>query len=372
MRTDFEQMFGGGELFVEPKAFRAWLATAKVKAAALAGPEAIRAAVQAYSERPITPQIVGDLAVIDVCGPLTYKSSWFSYYFGGAAISDLQQQFRLALGDAAVKTIAFRYDSPGGCIDMASEFADEIFAARGKKTIIAVADTMICSCAYWLASQADTIYATQSAQLGAIGVYCEHDDISAMLEKAGIKITLIAHGDNKVDGSPYEPLSDTARAEMKASVDEIGGWFDAAVARGRGVDVATVLKSFGQGKVFRGAKAIKLGLADKAGTFGQVVGKLAKAVPATLARARADAPVVPVVAAVVGTKKADEPDEDDLPGCPECDPSCPCEDMECPPDCPTCSKECGCYQAKKAKADAEALQVAADRDAIAIAVALWE
>ncbi len=371
MRSDFEQLFGGGELFVEPKAFRAWLAQAKAKAAALSSAESVKAAVQAYTDRPIAPQMVGDLAVIDICGPITYKSGWFSYYFGGAAISDLQQQFRLALNDPAVKTIAFRIDSPGGCIDMASEFADEIFAGRGKKPIVAVADTMICSCAYWLASQADTIYATQSAQLGAIGVFCEHDDVSEMLKKAGVTITLIAHGDNKVDGNPYEPLSETARAELKASVDEIGGWFDAAVARGRGVDVATVLKTFGQGKVFRGAKAIKLGLADKAGTVGQVIGKLAKAVPATVARARADGPVVPVVAGVAG-KQADEPDEDEIPGCPDCDPSCPCEEMECTADCGSCSKDCGCYTAKQAKAADEASRLAADQDALAIALVLGE
>ncbi len=370
MRSDFEQMFGGGTLFVEPNAFRAWLATAKLKAAGLSTPDGVQAAVTAYSQRTIAPQMVGDVAVIDVCGPITYRSSWLSYYFGGACIADLQQQFRMALADPTVGTIAFRIDSPGGDITMMSEFADEVFTARGKEVkrpIIAVADTMICSCAYWLASQVDTIYATQSAQLGAIGVYCEHDDISEMLKKAGITITLIAHGENKVDGNPYEKLSDTARADMKAGVDEIGGWFDAAVARGRGVDVATVLAKFGQGKVFRGAKAIKLGLADKAGTFGQVIGKLAKAVPATLARARADVPVV--VGAIAGkTQKADE----DVPGCPDCEPACPCEEGECPPDCPTCGKECACYRKAKAKAEADALALAVDADAIAIALVIGE
>lgn len=369
MRDEFAHLFGGGELFVEPKAFRAWLAQAKLKAAGLAGADAIQSAVTAYSQRPMTPQMIGDMAAIDVCGPITYKSSWLSYYFGGACIADIQQQFRVALADPAVGTIAFRLDSPGGDVTMMDELALEVFAARGKKPILAIADTMVCSCAYWLASQADTIYATQSAQLGAIGVYCEHDDISAMLEKAGIKITLIAHGDNKVDGSPYEPLSDSARADMKASVDEIGGWFDAAVARGRGVDVATVLKDFGQGKVFRGKKAISLGLADKVGTFGQVVGKLAKSRPALVARAD-----VPVAAVVLGSTNADVPEEDvdDTTGCPDCDPSCPCEELECPEDCPTCTTDCGCFKAKKAKADAAALARLADQDAVAVALVLGE
>lgn len=367
MRTDFEQMFGGGELFVEPKAFRAWLANAKVKASALAGPDAVRAAVETFAQRSVAPVLVGDVAVIDLVGCITYKASWLSYYFGGAAIADLQQQFRLALADPAVKTIVFRTDSPGGCVDMASEFADEIFAARGQKPIIGIADTMICSCAYWLISQVDTIYATQSAQLGAVGVYTSHEDVSGMLEKAGIKVTLVAHGDNKVDGSPYEPLSDSARAEMKANVDEIGGWFDAAVARGRGVDVATVLEKFGQGKVFRGKTAIKLGLADKAGTFGQVLGKLVKTRQAPT-MARADVAVPPVVAG----KKADEELEIEIEGCPDCDDDCPCEEVECPDDCQACAKGCSCYTAKQAKAEAAAQAVLAEQDAAAILVALAE
>ncbi len=374
MRSEFEQMFGAGELFVEPKAFRAWLATAKLKASGLTSADAIKSAVQAFDQRTVAPKMAGDVAVIDVCGPITYKASWLSYFFGGAAIMDLQQQFRLAMADPAVKTIAFRYDSPGGCVDMASEFADEIFAARGKgKSIIAVADTMICSCAYWLASQADTIWATTSAQLGAIGVFCEHDDISEMLAKSGIKITLVAHGENKVDGSPYEPLSDTARAGMQADVDEIGGWFDAAVARGRGVDKSVVLAKFGQGKVFRGQQAIKLGLADKAGTFGYVLGKLMKARPVTVARAdvltlsTVTAATGNTMSVVVAGKKADDEDviED---GCPDCDEECPCE-APCPPGCPECRASCACYKAAaKAKAEAEAMT--AEQDALALTIAL--
>jgi len=225
---------------------------------------------------------------------------------------------------------------------------------------------MICSCAYWLASQADTIYATTSAQLGAIGVYCEHDDVSGMLEKAGIKITLIAHGENKVDGSPYEPLSDTARAGMQADVDEIGEWFDSAVARGRGVTQSVVLAKFGQGKVFRGKTAIKLGLADKAGTFGQVLGRLVKARPA-VAVARADA-VQPTVVGTVDTKKADEEDEFDT--CPDCEEECPCE-APCEPGCETCVKTCACYTKAAAKAEADAA-LAAELDAVAIALVLGD
>lgn len=353
-RCDFAEMFGSHQLFVEPKAFRAWLAQAQLKAIALSKAEAVEAAVTAFGQRQVAPVMVGDVAVIDVCGPITYKSSWWSYYFGGASIMDLQLQFRLALADPAVRTIVFRIDSPGGVVDMMPEFADEIFAARGPKPILAIADTMVASCAYWLASQADLIYATASAQLGAIGVYCEHDDISGMLEKAGIKITLIAHGDHKVDGNPYEPLPDAVRADIQADVDELGDWFDTAVARGRGVKKAAVLETFGQGKVFRGKKAIALGMADKPGTFVQVLGKLTKG------RATAAVAPMPAKGEALG-KNADGPEDDDET-CDQCTPDCPCELEECPPDCSTCGPDCACRASAKAAADDAAAILAALAD----------
>ena len=135
---------------------------------------------------------------------------------------------------------------------------------------------MIASAAYWLAAQSDAIYASGSSLLGSVGVYCEHVDLSGMLEKAGIKVTLISHGARKTDGNPYEPLSDAARATYQASVDQVGADFEAAVARGRGVTRKAVLDTYGQGLVFRGKQALDLGLADKRATFSDLMARLTK------------------------------------------------------------------------------------------------
>ena len=219
------------------------------------------------------PLMVGDVAVIPICGPIVYRKSWWSEYLGCAAIEELQAQFRFALADAAVRAIVFRVDSPGGVVDMVPEFADEVFAARGQKPIVAVADVEVCSAAYWIAAQADVIVATASSQLGSIGVYRMHQDLSGYLEEEGVKITLIAHGAHKVEGNPYEPLPADVQARWQAEVSEVGVEFETAVARGRGVTRKDVIDRFGQGLVFRGRKAISLGLADKLGTFAFAVGR---------------------------------------------------------------------------------------------------
>lgn len=271
MNHEFAQLIGGSRWLMEPKAFRAM-----VKRAETATADAIHAAVKAYADRPPSLNMLGDVAVINMCGPITYRPSFFSMFFGSATIEEMQTQFRMALRDDSVKSIAFRCDSPGGAVDYCPEFADEIFAARGQKPIVACADVMICSAALWLAAQTDAIYVSSSSCVGSIGVFLEHVSIQKRLEQAGVKVTLVAYGDHKTDGNEYEDLTPEVQAELQAIVDEVGAEFDAAMARGRGVSKKVVADSFGQGKVFRGKKAITAGLADKMGTFAQVMGKMTK------------------------------------------------------------------------------------------------
>jgi signal peptide peptidase SppA len=352
---------------MEPKAFRAM-----VKRAETATPEAIHAAVQAYADRPPSLHMLGDVAVIPMCGPITYKRSWFSMFFGGATIEDMQTQFRLALRDDSVKSIAFRCDTPGGTVDYVPEFADEIFAARGQKPIIALADTMICSAGIWLASQADAIYVSSSSSVGSIGVFLEHVSFAKMLEQAGVKVTLISYGENKTAGNEYEDLTPEAEADFQALVNDVGAEFDGAMARGRGVSRKVVADAFGQGKVFRGKKIIAAGLADKMGTFTQVMGKLTKG-RGMVAAGGVDihATIEPVT--VPEARKTGMGSRQDEDCCHSCSEACPCEHTStCPADCPTCEAGCQCATAAedaKATADAEA-RVAADNDALAVMAVL--
>lgn len=274
MNYEFARLFGGSRWMIEPNAFRSLLKRAEAVSA-----EAIQAAMKAYSDRPPTPPapiIVGDVGVINVNGPIIYRASWISELFGFAAIETLRAKFRAALADQDVKTIVFRGETPGGIIDMVPEFADEIYAARGQKPMIAVADTYVASCGYWLLSQCDKIIVPRSGSIGAVGTYFAHENIAGMLEKMGIKITLISHGENKTEGNPYEAPSEGYKTHLQGQADIVGGDFDQAAARGRGVSKKVVLDTFGQGRLYLGREAVALGLADAVGTFEQLMSKLTK------------------------------------------------------------------------------------------------
>lgn len=225
------------------------------------------------TDAPLAP-----VRVIDVLGAIIPKATLMGDISGATSVEQLQTEFRAALADPSVKSIVFNVDSPGGSSRMIPEFAAEILAARGEKPIIAVANTDAASAAYYLASQADEIVVTPSGEVGSIGVWTAHTDISGMQEKAGLKTQLISAGKYKVEGNPFEALSDDAAAHLQETVDEVYDGFIAAVAAGRGVDATAVREGFGEGRMVSAARAVKAGMADRVATLDE-----------TLARLRADA-----------------------------------------------------------------------------------
>jgi signal peptide peptidase SppA len=223
-------------------------------------------------EQPAAPGV----AVIPVPGPIVPHAGMVDDTSSElTSIENLQKQFRAALADPFVGAVLFNIDSPGGSADLVPEFAAEILAARGgDKPIWAVANTDAASAAYFIASQADRLLVTPSGYVGSIGVYTAHTDISAAMEKAGVKTTLISAGEFKVDGNPFEPLTDTAAAEMQTQVDAIYEVFVQAVADGRGTDTKTVNDTFGQGRMVMAAEAVKRGMADGVATLEQALTQL--------------------------------------------------------------------------------------------------
>jgi signal peptide peptidase SppA len=214
------------------------------------------------------------IAVIPIHGPIMHRGGWLAEYFGLTSIQTLREKIRTALSLDEVQAIVFDVDSPGGEVDGTPELAAEIFALRGQKPMIALVNTLQCSAAHWIGSQADEIIMSPSAQVGSIGVWVLHLDQGDLLEKLGVKPTFIFAGDHKIDGNQFEPLSNDARADLQASVDDVHNDFLAAVARARGTTPAKVRAAYGEGRVYNARQALKLGVVDRIGTLDQVVAKL--------------------------------------------------------------------------------------------------
>lgn len=234
----------------------------------------IRAANAEAAARAQGASKPGVLAVIPIYGMIMHRQMEdISGGSSGTSTNSLSMALRQAMDDPNVGSIVLDIDSPGGDVDGIDELASEIYQARKQKKITAVSNCLCASAAYYLAAQASEIVVSPSSLTGSIGVYTMHEDDSAMLEAAGIKLELIKYGENKAEGNSLGPLTDSAREHMQQIVDTYGIAFEKAVARGRGVKQDEVHGKFGQGRVFDAKTAVRIGMADRVGTLAEVLGQ---------------------------------------------------------------------------------------------------
>jgi signal peptide peptidase SppA len=202
----------------------------------------------------------GSVAVVSCHGVALYSDEFQPYCFSTRQLAQVVN--RLA-ADNSVSTIILDIDSPGGAVTGTKEAGDAVFAARSKKSVIALVNPLAASAAYWIASQATTIIAVPSADVGSIGVFMLHVDLSQALKAAGVKPTYIFAGRYKVEGNAYQPLADSAKAYLQAEVDDVYSDFVGVVARGRRTAMATVKTQFGQGRTMSANAAKLAGMVDR-------------------------------------------------------------------------------------------------------------
>jgi len=218
-------------------------------------------------------QLDGSTAVIPVMGPMEKRSSWFGMWMGWASTERIRRQVERATGDATVKTILLRIDSPGGTVDGLAELGDTVFRARDSKRVVAQVDGMAASAAYYVAAQASEINAGRLDLIGSIGVKFVLWDSSKAFELAGIKVIPVDTGDFKSAGEPGTEITDAHVAHFQGLVDATFADFQKAVSRGRGMNAAAV-KAVADGRVWLAAEAKSLGLIDTIQTLDGTMAKL--------------------------------------------------------------------------------------------------
>jgi len=224
--------------------------------------------------RSAQPARSGSVAVLPLYGPMAQRMNLMSEVSGGTSTQQFGAMFTQAMADPNVGSIVIDLDSPGGSVFGIQELWDTMMSHRGRKPVTAVANSMAASAAYWIATAADSISVTPGGAVGSIGVIMEHTDISAALETAGVKTTLISAGKRKAMGNQFEPLSEESLGELQAKVDAYYAMFTNAVAKGRGVPSATVRNGYGEGDVVLAQEAKRLGMVDRIETLDQAIGRM--------------------------------------------------------------------------------------------------
>jgi capsid assembly protease len=230
--------------------------------------------IVAAARQPTVSGRAGTVAVIPIYGMLSHRMNLLADTSGGTSMQAVTKSFRQTVADPEIAGIVLDFDTPGGSVRGVQELADEIFAARGRKPIIAHA-MQAASSGFWLATQADELIVSPSGDVGSIGVFAVLANLSKMYEAEGVQHEIVRYGDNKAEINDFEPISDEARAHLKGQITEVGETFVKAVARGRGVTPAHVKAEFGQGRSFLAKQSAKLGMADRIGTLDDAIARAA-------------------------------------------------------------------------------------------------
>ncbi|UTW45365.1 signal peptide peptidase SppA [bacterium SCSIO 12696] len=187
---------------------------------------------------------------------------------GGDSLAELLYQVR---NDPAVKALVLRVDSPGGSAYASEVIRQELLQIKAQNIPVVVSmGSVAASGGYWIAADADQIWASPTTITGSIGVFGIIPTLENSLAELGINSDGIATTELAGFGDPTRPMNDKAAAVVQSAVDGIYQKFLTLVAEGRNSTTEEVHK-VAQGRVWTGAKAKQLGLVDELGDLQQAI-----------------------------------------------------------------------------------------------------
>jgi protease-4 len=176
----------------------------------------------------------------------------------------MRRAIKEAREDKNVKSIVLRVDSPGGSALTSELIWREIELTKKVKPVVVSMGNVAASGGYYIACNANTIFAEANTITGSIGVFGTLPNMSQAFNKLGINTEVVKTHENANNYSPFSQLQDNNRAFYQEGVEKIYSVFLNRVAKGRNMTTAQV-DSIGQGRVWSGTDALKIGLVDKIG-----------------------------------------------------------------------------------------------------------
>lgn len=179
--------------------------------------------------------------------------------------------------DETVKAVVLRINSPGGSVLASENILREVNLCKeaGKPIVVSMGD-VAASGGYYIACQADSIFAEPNTITGSIGVFGVVPILQkTMKENLGITMDTVRTGRYSAFGTPFLDFSPEESRMIQERVEWIYNDFLEKVAKGRKMTVAQV-DSIAQGRVWAGNKARQIGLVDAMGNLDRAIASAAK------------------------------------------------------------------------------------------------
>jgi protease IV len=227
------------------------------------------------------------IAVLDIDGVISGEAA----RDGGPSLVDLiRDQLDRAAEDEKVKAVVLRVDSPGGEVLASDEIYRSIMAFQTNHDIPVVASmgSLAASGGYYVSAPCRWIVANELTITGSIGVIFHTYNYRGLMDKIGVRPSVVKSGKLKDMLSPDKRPEDELPEEreiLKDMIDESYAKFKSVIAGGRGWAakqnaeekisdgrrLAPNWTDFADGRILSGTKALELGLVDELGNFDVAV-----------------------------------------------------------------------------------------------------
>ena len=188
----------------------------------------------------------------------------------------ISRAIRKARLDENIKAIVLRVNSGGGSALASDVIWREIVLSRKVKPVIASFGDVAASGGYYIACAADSIFVQPNTITGSIGVFGIIPNMQNLLNnKLGITFDGVKTGKYADIMSISRPLTPGERFIVQNDVNKVYDNFISRVADGR-KKTKNQVDQIGGGRVWVGTDAIKIGLADRLGSFEQAITSAAK------------------------------------------------------------------------------------------------
>jgi len=181
----------------------------------------------------------------------------------------MRRSFQEARKNKDIKAVVLRIDSPGGNALTSDLIWREIELTKKVKPVVVSMGNYAASGGYYIACNANTIFAERNTITGSIGVFGVLPNFSRLTTKIGINTEQIMTNEN-AKYSPFVPLNEKFKAVTLEGVERVYKTFVTHVAEGRKMTFAQV-DSIAQGRVWTGTEAKKNGLVDKIGNLNDAI-----------------------------------------------------------------------------------------------------
>ncbi len=192
---------------------------------------------------------------------------------GGDTIGELIRQARK---DDTIKGLVLRINSGGGSVFASEVIRQEVLEyKKSKKSFVISMGSMAASGGYWIAADADEIWASPVTLTGSIGIFAAIPTFEKSLSELGIYNDGVGTTSLAAALDLTQPLSPSLKETIRISLHHGYDQFLDIVAQGRAMSREEV-GQVAEGRVFDGATAQRLGLVDELGTLNDAVASAAK------------------------------------------------------------------------------------------------